>query len=354
MKEHDIYPDLLRIVAAFFVILIHVDAVEWYAQPVTSYEWQILNLVDSIARWVVPVFFMVSGAYLLDPCKEITVKEMYSKHISRIVIALLFWGLFYQIYNIIDAALYKDIPFTASSLLQIPKHFILGYPAAHLWFLYRLIGLYMLTPVLRIYTAHASRKNMKYLLILYICIGSIIPCISAILKNQGIPLSISFKMVDLTGFVFYYIAGYYFRTYEISRKTQSGIYAAGITGAALTCILTSYYSRLSGTKTEDFYDNMMPGVIFMSLALFVGFKSMFGKRQFTDSQKSVISYISSCTFGIYLVHYIFVQIAARMNITCTMYNLAFFLPALTIIFFMLSLAAVGILKRIKPVSRYLI
>lgn len=65
-KSRTAYFDYLKIIATFAVVVIHTVAKKWYSAGVESTEWQILNLYDSLSRWAVPIFVMVSGALFLD------------------------------------------------------------------------------------------------------------------------------------------------------------------------------------------------------------------------------------------------------------------------------------------------
>ena len=94
-----LYPDILRILAVFAVMMLHVSATGFYSNPVQSFTWQVVNFVnfyECMVRWAVPVFVMVSGMFLLNPQKEITLSKLYRKNIFRIVMALITWGLFYR------------------------------------------------------------------------------------------------------------------------------------------------------------------------------------------------------------------------------------------------------------------
>lgn len=100
--DRKIYIDIIRVIATFAVIITHVCSFKWYGTDVNSFHWQCLNFFSSITRWCVPIFVMISGVFFLEPTKEIIIKKIYSKYILRIVIALLFWSVFYAFYNTLD------------------------------------------------------------------------------------------------------------------------------------------------------------------------------------------------------------------------------------------------------------
>ena len=97
-QERVVYADLLRIFATFAVIVMHVAASGWSSTPVSSFDWQVYNLYDSLARWAVPVFVMLSGMFLLDPQKDTSTAKIYRKYILRIILAGWpgLWHLFLQ------------------------------------------------------------------------------------------------------------------------------------------------------------------------------------------------------------------------------------------------------------------
>ena len=94
------YLDILKIAALFFVVCIHLVAGLFVGQPVDSDAWLRANVIDSASRWCVPVFVMVSGALMLRPDKDLSIKRLYSKNIARIAIAFLVWSLFYALISV--------------------------------------------------------------------------------------------------------------------------------------------------------------------------------------------------------------------------------------------------------------
>ena len=64
-KSRVFYYDYLRIVAIFAVVIIHVSSQNWYVTDVNTIAWSAFNFYDSIARWGVPIFLMISGALIL-------------------------------------------------------------------------------------------------------------------------------------------------------------------------------------------------------------------------------------------------------------------------------------------------
>lgn len=72
-----IYFDYLRIISVFAVIVLHISGQNWNGTDVSSFEWNVFNAFDSLTRWCVPVFVMISGALFLD--KEQPLKSFSKK-----------------------------------------------------------------------------------------------------------------------------------------------------------------------------------------------------------------------------------------------------------------------------------
>lgn len=76
-STRQLHYDLLRIFASFMVVMLHVSAFYWdKIQPQTE-QWMALNLFDSAVRSCVPLFFMLSGAFLL--AKELPLNKLLGK-----------------------------------------------------------------------------------------------------------------------------------------------------------------------------------------------------------------------------------------------------------------------------------
>lgn len=136
-NQRIVFLDYLRLIAAFAEIVVHIVALKWYSTSVDSVEWQICNCYESIVRWAVPVFVMISGALFLG--KEQSVKRVYTKNILRIVVTFIFWS---ALYILLDSLL-LGIDY---SFKEMATNFLIG--KYHLWFLFMIVGLYMVVPIL--------------------------------------------------------------------------------------------------------------------------------------------------------------------------------------------------------------
>jgi surface polysaccharide O-acyltransferase-like enzyme len=140
---------------------------------------------------------MLSGALLLQPSKvEEPLRVFFKKRFSRVALPFLFWGAAYFAWRF----------FVNGELLtldSIGQGLIWG-PYFHFWFLYMLIGLYLITPLLRVLVAHADWKLLRYFLLLWLLGTSAVP----LLGIFGVT-SFNNNFFLLTGYIGYFILGLY-------------------------------------------------------------------------------------------------------------------------------------------------
>lgn len=347
-NNYEIYFDYLRIIAIFCVAGIHVVSSVWSSIDIKSLSWQILNIFDSIFRFCVPIFVMISGALFLSKDKDVPIKKLYSKNILRIFVSLIFWGLFYAtfrnfiLYGKNDANIFK----------YIINDFFKSY--GHLWFLVMLIGLYMAVPILR--KICEDKKTEEYFLILSTIFTFIfpfilnIPKLSFYLQNS----IISFAVPLVSGYSGYFVLGHYLHNYEISKKKEKTLYLLGILSVIFTIVSTYFFSLYKGFASEAFYNYLLINNLLSAVAIFILFKNHVSKIKLSNKITNKIKKISKLTFGIYLIHQTFIILATTYNIFNSSITSALLTPVYTLIIFILSLICSYIISKIPFISKYII
>ena len=279
--------DALRLAAIVGVIAIHVSYPPLYHLSENSYAWWVSNIVESLLRWVVPAYFMLSGALLLSKDEPISV--MFTRRLPRILVPFLFWT---QIYILLT--LYQG---SKQTYIELLYKSISGPAYYHLWFVYTLIGLYIATPLIRQLIKQARIQLIEYFLVLWFLFSSLFPLINKLLH---IKLGISIPFVD--GYIGYFVLGYYIYNYPLPARTRK--YAYFLTYLSwLIVILGTYTLTISSGKYDDFFHQYLAlPVIINSIAIFTYFQHM------KLSTKNIITELSSkinigrISYGIYLSH----------------------------------------------------
>lgn len=133
------YLDLLKGVSIFFVVLLHTAALGLSMSEIGSVTWEICNVTDSLCRFVVPVFVMISGALLLNENRPFHL----IKSVRRLFVPLVLWSM---LYSFVVVA-YRNHSVSWESVTDFLCLTFLT--PTHNWFLFMLIGVYLTVPLLR-------------------------------------------------------------------------------------------------------------------------------------------------------------------------------------------------------------
>lgn len=351
MKQHILYFDVLRVLAIFAVIILHVAAYIFNNANIASFTWQIGNFWDSLVRWGVPLFVMISGALFLDPKREITFNKLYSKNISRILFILILWSVFYASISFFYGEHKGDI-------IRLFVNIVLGH--FHLWFLYMLLGLYMLVPLLR--PICKDIKLVKYFLILSflftflpttvikVLTGINLITSSAIISRilQAIDIFFKDKMYFYftLGYVSYFILGLYINQINLKSWQRKVIYGLGFLGVLFTIFFSSYINLRSNILFSGIYSSLTLNILFEVLAVFVFIK--YNINYIPVKIMNAFTYLSKYILGIYLIHPLIQTLLKKfLNLTGFSFNSMFSIPIIALLIFILSYLVSVILKKLK-------
>ncbi|MGB4661132.1 MAG: acyltransferase family protein [Mobilitalea sp.] len=346
MKERIYYLDALRIFAIFFVILLHVAALNLDTEPVYSFNWNVFSIYDILARFCVPVMVMISGSLFLDPTRIITIKSLYTKRIFRVVTAYLFWSVIYALYVLLE----NRQPMSASVIITFAKNVLAGY--THMWFCYMIVGLYIITPFIR--KIVENEILLKYFLIISFVSTILIPSLQLIpALSLSTVLTSKLNLFLGLGYSFYFVVGYYISKTDISKKIAGLIYALGIVSILFAILMTSYLSIRTNTPVRIFYEYLSINISLQSLAVFVFFKNNFAKIITNHSVLKIITRISPLTFGMYLIHFLFINAFTAIGLTPTSFNPIIAVPVISVLTFVLSLLASALIEKIPVLKKYI-
>jgi len=353
-SERILFPDILRIAAVFAVMMLHVCGSVFCSNSVESYNWQVVNFYESFLRWAVPAFVMISGMFFLNPKKDLNLSKLYHKNIFRIVTALVFWGILYRTISVFEIVDIDKINFKSLAMTMLNEYskLLFGPVWYHLWFLYMIIGLYIMVPLFRVFTRHAKEKHYKYLILVYLLLGSVLPLIKDSLLLVNRTLEINFEIAEMLGFSCYFIMGYYLFKYKVYKRTKRWIYALAIISVVFQIAGTFYVSNQLGTGHELLYETFRPNIVLQSVAVFLFVKDIPLKVQFSERAKFWIWTLSRYSFGMYLVHDLFNILFSKIGWTATCFNSFFSIPLRSVATFVLSFMVVWVLDRIPVVQKY--
>lgn len=272
--------DLCRAIAIFLVVLAHVN----YKGPGLS--WIPISYY-ALTRVAVPLFFMVSGHLLLS--KNEPILDFLRKRALKVFVPFLIWSVIYLVWK--QEAFGQSL----TSMIKIYLIKILRGPREnHLWFFYELFGLYLFTPILRIYVQKASAKDMLYFLGIWF---TLVPVV--LLIQEFTPIKIGFSYQFLEWYIGYYIAGYFFGRIDF-RRGQKAISLVVFLSCLIMTGTSMYLAGINGLKTQYFEDYLSVNVVVMSISLYICLINI----PLPESYYPAVRLVSRASFGIYLAHVI--------------------------------------------------
>lgn len=338
------YYDLLRILASFAVVIIHISSQNWHNAEVDSLAWNMFNIYDSIARWAVPIFTMLSGALFLNGSQ--TMERICKKNIFRIAAAFTFWSL---IYAVVDYTRGSGV----RGLMESFGHY-------HLWYLVIIIGLYLIIPCLRKIMESASLT--KYFLLLALIFNFIVPqCLTLLSFVSEGASSMANTVLEQMNFHFalgysgYFVCGAYLSRINISKKAEKIIYILGILGFLSTILLTVVFSNYYGKSGAVFYGYFTLNVLLESIGVFVFFKKHCALDGYSDKIRLWVQKLAKYSFGIYLVHVLIIeQLDKRIGWNTMSLHPVLAVPVNGIIVFGISLIISAFLNSLPVFRKYIV
>lgn len=278
--------EILRIISSFAVVLIHVVYQSYLDFPDEANE-NYLYLFNFLC-FSVPVFVMITGWIWLNPEKQFNLM----KSIKRILIPLFSYGCIFALMELVLSE-------KKFKVIMIPKaiYYVISRQSwAHLWYLYMLIGLYIIIPVLKILIQNISKKQAILIMLVLFVFNSIIIDIEKYLK-----IDIAFYIPISGVFILYLMLGYYIPQININDKALMISW-----GVNIAIILMISYKEIK-MDSLSYNDILTVWLSFNVYATCFKLHNIFGKIY-----NRTLKIIAETTFGIYIIHMVFVNVIYKV------------------------------------------
>jgi surface polysaccharide O-acyltransferase-like enzyme len=345
-RDIDLPVDVIRALAIVMVIMLHAaieptPSLQEPTQDAVVHFWA-MNIYNSLSRVSVPLFVMLSGALLLQPSKNESLRMFFKKRFLRIGPAFVFWGAAYFAWRFF-------VNHEALSIDSIVRGIFTG-PYFHFWFLYMIIGLYLITPILRLVVDHAERRLLTYFILLWFFAIAINPIIGIATGYR-----IDNNVFVIGGWVGYFLLGVYLQK---ERMRPVFLYGLLFVGLAWTIIGTWIISfTIGGNASYFFYDFLTANVILTSAALFqllLGVSPDFFKNRIPRFGW-LVSLISQYTLPVYLFHVMVVESLEKgyfgFKLSVTTLNPFIEIPLITAVTLFICVGVIFVLKKIPYVKK---
>lgn len=303
-----VFIDYVRVIACFLVMLVHASENFYCISADTtmlaneSNRFWVAFYDGALGRMSVPLFMVVS-AFLLVPVKpNVSMSDFYKHRFKRIIPPLVFFMLIYCFLPLAWGQSWQDfrlLPFTFPSM------------AGHLWFMYPLISLYLIIPVVSPWLERASAKEERLFLIFFM-LSTLVPWLTRFVSSNLWGTCFWNPYFGMfyycSGYLGYLVMAHYIRVHlkwDRAKRLKVGI-GSFVASAAFTA-WSAWHAGVPGIvmQTPSYewsWEFCTPNVLLATFGAFLMFTCI--KRQ---EAHPWITGISKLTFGMYLMHILFLS-----------------------------------------------
>ncbi|MFV0423778.1 acyltransferase [Oleidesulfovibrio sp.] len=290
MKKRIFFFDLARCLAATAVIAIHVLAPYRNELGIISFgEWVTAVSINSISRWAVPVFILITGALLLSDTRPFNLRYYIRRRLSKVLIPFIVWSLFYAYLSGWSAQ-----GFDATTVKAVLADSLSHETYYHLGFFYYFIPLYLVIPFFQLAIQQADIKWIYA----FTCVW-LITTLLFLLKIDG---PWSWQMWLYSG---YLPLGYIlYKKIPITSGTVAAITLLGVSALSITIYAVVSNSLANEEYTIGRWMSYKTLNVVLAASMVFMLCRYFGEN-LPKKVSQIASVISRHSLGIYLLHPIF-------------------------------------------------
>lgn len=368
--------DVLRVLATCAVVLMHVltgatDVTDASIMP--EYRSLLLSVMD-LVTWCVPIFLLISGYLFLNPERTLTYPVMIKKYCRRIALAILLFGVPYAASELVVA----ERTFRIRMIPEALKMTLTGHTWSHMWYLYLILFLYLITPLLKKVLRVLPVWGVAAVMAVIFLGSSVAPFLNKVLDVNSIPV-----LPDGGVYFLYYLCGYLFAVREVcvdkaessgtsGKGMEAGLDTEPVRGkrignvwlmAAAVLMMGMILSRtLAGFSIQMAYN--YPFTVLLAVLLFAaGWNGSIKKHRIPWQEAGALS------FAVYLVHPVYVNLLYKfVKITpftvleqCGVQSVAagqvvliLLLAAFCLVVLALATATAWVLRKIPVLRKYVL
>lgn len=338
-KDNNI--EFLRFIATVGVVFVHIG-ICWIsffgktASPLQNFQF---STIQHCMFWAVPVFMMITGSLMMQK-KEITYRTSF-KYFKRIAVLLILFGTVFSWMELYFSAHEISLKLIWGGILNVLK----GNTWKHLWYLYMLLGIYLVLPVLN----GMNKMPMKEIGLMTV----VILVFNSLLPTFQLECGIAFPIVSI--YVGYFLMGY------LVLKANDCSFMKGKTSIAVVVLLSTfillvcdrYLSIVNGKKIG--VDCSSYASAFTVLQSVIVFWLLTKKKGYFDKFCSMwlIRRFNRCSLGIYIIHMLWINLIIKVfHINIMPYGIWGIIP-MGMIVFLLAWVTTEVMIRLPILRRYL-
>jgi len=306
-KDKIVYLEVLRVLCTLAVLFNHVPlaAIHLFDSSATVWDKALVTGTVNLVHFAVPVFVMITGYLLLQPTREIDFKKAVEKYAWRMCVILFTVGTAFAWMELFFA----DKHFSLGQISQAVVNMLEGHSWKHLWYLYMLVGLYMVTPVLKAMVKVMSVRNIDRFIGIGLFFTSVCPMVELYADFK-----LGFKFPMSSVYLFYMLLGYRIGSLRLDEAIRRRLCRWAWTVVIVMAVgymATGYLRHV--LEMEDIAklgDYTSLPMVFYSAMLFVAVMTTRNKYSWFNRIGGGV--LSRDSFGIYVFHMLWVNIIYKV------------------------------------------
>lgn len=343
-NERILWVDYLKALAIIGVIGIHCSSILLDDKYLFTLPWYESVVAASFFRFAIILFVMASGYLLLRKCQPVS---SIPRRLKRILIPFVFWFIVYSIVKVV----LKDVIGTSWTVLDLLLYIMDGFlnpllVSVQFWYVYMILGLYLLSPVLSKWIQNAGMDEIEYFLLIWVIIS--------ILQFVGIESVLFDYLRYFTGSIGYFVLGYYLtvKDNELLNNNRFALLLL-VVGLLFTVCGTIFMSHMNLSQSLFFIrlGDLTPGACLEAVGLFILVKNI-DYSKFKPKINDIVIKISKDSYGVYLVNILVINLLEKLHFV-HLERFTFLMIILTmLVVFVISELIVEILYRIPYTRRF--
>lgn len=302
-KRHLYYFDYLRFFAMFCVVFMHC-AFEGLRIPVSEIGmgWHITNALTSLSFCAVPLFFMISGYLLFSSEKTCDIRYLLTKRLPKLVVPLIAYSALATLVNIYREGNMGIVPFLSAFAIAGTNPVMV-----HFWFMYTLIGMYLIAPVIYGGITGLSGTGRKYLFSLCTVI-LITTTVFIVLPNDiqsYVPYKIFYDLGFFGGHIVAFVLGYLLGSMK-RRVSNVGLILVALWDLLIIIFMTWRVTLSHGEFTQTYLSQRHGFEVLLAACIFLLAKQNLNRPIKWISE--TIKPVCALSFPIYLLHNVLLAI----------------------------------------------
>lgn len=286
MTKQRIYAfDIIRTIAAYAVIIVHVTAIAYALYTKDSPHLFVISVLNRFFKFTTPVFIFLGGlmVHVKYKNKPFETVSFYKDRFMRIILPYLLFSLFYYFSHLIV----YNWPFNATQLF---KQIALGTAKYHLYFIITITQLYLLTPLL------LKLRNYRY--------KHLIMCIICLI-NVYVVMAVHFPYADrfFLKYLFPFMVGIVYGTNLLVFLKRKAVLWSTLVITALFGIVyaLTFYFQTIGIRSYNGYFLSFIWFAYTNLSIYALIIIAMWLERFSYLRDKAVA-ITQYSFFIYLIH----------------------------------------------------